>query len=396
MVEFAVSGAKKNKMSNYVRKIFENPLHIQLLLGKLDIELTERCNNNCIHCYINLPADDPAKEQELSAERIKSILAEAAALGCLSVRFTGGEPLLREDFEEIYTFARRQGLKVQLFTNATLITLKLADIFARMPPLEKIEVSVYGMSQRSYEAVTKVPGSFQAAMRGIEMLRERGVPFVVKSVVLPPNRSELSEFEEWASTIPGMDKLPRYSIILDLRARRDSEEKNQVIKKLRTSPEEGIEILSRDRKRYLEEMRQFCSKFMKAPGDKLFTCGAGHCICVDAYGKAQPCMLLRHPSVVYDLQKGSLLQALTEFFPRFREMKAQNQDYLARCSHCFLHGLCEQCPGKSWIEHGTFDTPVDYLCQVAHARAGDLGLLQEGEHAWEIEDKRERVNAIRD
>lgn len=381
-------------MSDYVRKTFENPLHIQPLLGRLDMELTERCNNDCIHCYINLPADDPAKERELSTGKIKSILAEAAALGCLSVRFTGGEPLLREDFEEIYIFARKLGLKVLLFTNATLITPSLADLFARVPPLEKIEISVYGMSQRSYEAVTRTPGSFQAAMGGMEMLWEKGVTFVVKTAVLPPNKSELNEFEVWASTIPGMEKLPMYSTFFDLRARRDCDEKNQLIKKLRPSPEEGIKILSRDRKRYLEEMRQFCSKFMKASGDKLFACGAGHGVCVDAYGKAQPCMLLRHPDAVYDLQTGSLKEALTEFFPRLREMKARNQDYLARCARCFLHGFCEQCPGKSWMEHGTFDTPVDYLCRVAHARALDLGLLQKGEHAWEIKDWRECVNAL--
>jgi len=76
------------------------------ILMELDIELTERCNNNCIHCCINLPADDlMAKERELSTSAIKGILKEAASLGCLSVRFTGGEPLLREDFEELYFYS---------------------------------------------------------------------------------------------------------------------------------------------------------------------------------------------------------------------------------------------------------------------------------------------------
>ena len=67
-----------------------------LFQGKLDMELTERCNNNCIHCYINLPADDrSAMEKELSTEELKEILKEAATLDYLTVRFTGGEPLLR-------------------------------------------------------------------------------------------------------------------------------------------------------------------------------------------------------------------------------------------------------------------------------------------------------------
>ena len=72
------------------------------ILTRLDMELTERCNNNCMHCYINLSADDlAAKERELSTKEIKHILEEAASLDCLAVRFCGGEPLLREDFQEL-------------------------------------------------------------------------------------------------------------------------------------------------------------------------------------------------------------------------------------------------------------------------------------------------------
>ena len=108
-----------------------------------------------------------ARQRELGTAEIKDILAEAAALGALSVRFTGGEPLLREDFVDLYLFARRLGLKVLLFTNARLITPELADLFARIPPLEKIEVTVYGMKPQSYEAVSRVPGSYEEFRRGV-------------------------------------------------------------------------------------------------------------------------------------------------------------------------------------------------------------------------------------
>jgi radical SAM protein with 4Fe4S-binding SPASM domain len=381
-------------MSKYIRETPDLFFKSRPLLGQLDIELTERCNNNCIHCYINLPVNDLSKKRELSTEKIKDILTEATSFGCLRVRFTGGEPLLREDFEEIYVFARKLGLKVLLFTNATLITPYLADLFSRMPLKEKIEVSIYGVSKESYEAVTRTPGSYQAAMKGINLLLERNVPFVVKAAVLPPNRGELDEFEKWASTILGMNVAPSYSAFFDLRARHDSEERNQLIKKLRVPPEKAVQVLSRDRNRYLKEMKQFCAKFTKVTGDRLFTCGFGHGGCVDAYGFFQPCMLLRHPATTYNLRTGSLKEALIKFFPRLKDLRAQNSDYLARCSRCFLHGLCEQCPGKSWMEHGTLDTPVDYLCQVAHSQALDLGLLRKGERAWEIKDWMERIRVF--
>jgi radical SAM protein with 4Fe4S-binding SPASM domain len=365
------------------------------LLGHLDLELTERCNNNCIHCCINLPGDDArARARELSTAEIREILAEAAALGALSVRFTGGEPLLREDFVDLYLGARRLGLKVLLFTNARLITRELAELFARIPPLEKIEVSVYGMRRESYEAVSRVRGSYDEFRRGVGLLLDKQVPLVVKGALLPPNRQEIEAFEAWAATLPSMDKPPSYAMFLDLRSRRDSPARNRMIQRLRLTPVDGVVMLKRDRD-YWRGMREFCAKFMRPPGDRLFSCGAGHGACVDAYGIVQPCLPLRHPGMVYDLKQGSLKEALAEFFPRLRaETRAANPDYLARCARCFLKGLCEQCPAKSWAEHGTLDTPVEYLCQVAHAQARDLGLLREEEPAWEVEDWQERIGRI--
>ena len=162
------------------------------ILGRLDLELTERCNNDCIHCSINLPAKDAeARQRELTTDAVKDILTQAASLGALSVRFTGGEPLLREDFRDLYLFARRLGLKVLLFTNARLITPELAELFARIPPLEPIEVSVYGLKKVSYEAVSRVPGSFAEFWQGVELLLTHGLPFVVKGALLPPNREEM-------------------------------------------------------------------------------------------------------------------------------------------------------------------------------------------------------------
>jgi len=100
---------------------------------------------------------------------------------------------------------------------------------------------------------------------------------------------------------------------------------------------------------------------------------------------------LRHPDTVCDLRASPLHYALTEFFPRLRETRATNPEYLRRCARCFLKGLCEQCPGKSWMEHGTLDTPVEYLCAVAHAQARFLGLLKDGENSRDVVNGKERV-----
>jgi radical SAM protein with 4Fe4S-binding SPASM domain len=382
--------------SPYVRKAspLDNPLWTDQgpLLGSLDIELTERCNNDCIHCAINLPqGDEETRRRELSTSQIKSILTEAASLGALSVRFTGGEPLLREDFAELYIFARRLGLKVLIFTNARLINPDLAYLWAHIPPLEKIEVSVYGMTRSSYEAVSRIRGSFDEFRKGVGLLLQQRIPFIVKSALLPPNEQEVETFETWAASIPWMNIPPAYALFFELRGRRDSLTKNRLIQQLRLTPDKGLAFLTRHGETYRKEMREFCGKFIDPPGDRLFACGAGQAPCVDAYGSLQPCMPLRHPDMVYDLGKGSLREALTDFFPQKRDARATNLEYLAHCARCILKGLCEQCPARSWAEHGTLDTPVEYLCQVAHAQAYHLGLLQEGEYGWEVANWKERL-----
>jgi len=363
----------------------------KVLLGSLDIELTERCNNRCIHCLINLPEDDArAKEREMDTAFVKDILRQAADLGCMKVRFTGGEPLLREDFPEIYLAARRLGMKVILFTNGRLITEELAALFERIPPKKVIEISVYGMHPASYDAVAASKGAFAEFRRGVDLLREHNVPFIVKGAILPQNHDEMAEFNEWAATIPAMDRQPTYAMNFDMRARRDDPEKNRRIAALRITPSETLALLSKNPS-YVSLMQEFTRRFMHPAGDRLFSCGSGHGTCIDAYGFAQMCMPLRHPDTVFDLRKYTLREVIAGIFPELREKRAENPEYLRRCARCFLHGLCEQCPGKSWMEHGTLDTPVEYLCEVAHAQARYLGLVGEEEQAWDVADWKARI-----
>jgi radical SAM protein with 4Fe4S-binding SPASM domain len=361
----------------------------------LDIELTERCNNACIHCCINKPAGDRrSRARELDTNAWKDILRQAAGLGVMTVRFTGGEPLLRDDFPELYLFARRLGLRVMLFTNARLITPQIAALLADIPPLEEIEISVYGMRWESYEAVTGVDGSYAGFLNGVQLLLDRKIPFVVKGALLPPNKNEMAEFEAWAATLPRMDAPPAYAMFFDLRGRRDSAAKNSRIRRQRVLPEEGLGILTRDPDQYRKEMSEFFDKFSSSPGDRLFSCGIGPG-CVDPYGVFQPCLSLRHPDLTFDLKKGTLKEAVASGLPRLKEMKATNPLYLERCARCFLMGFCEQCPAKSWSEHGTLDTPVEYFCRVAHAQARFLGLIIREERAWDVRDSKERIQNLK-
>ncbi len=353
-------------------------------LSQVSMELTERCNNNCLHCYINLPIDDEeTKRKEITFAEIKEIVDEATEMGCLSWHLTGGEPLLREDFFDIYLYLKRKGIRITLFTNATLISSKIAHLFKKYPP-QNIEVSVYGLSQKTYEAVTGNPGSFDTFMQGINLLKQNGIRFTLKTAVLPQNFDEIEKMRDFAKSLTGENLGVVLKLNLDSKFHRGN--KKNLIKKLRLPPEKVIDVLKQDEKRYRKDIEQFCQRFLGAPkDDQLFICSAGVGSChIDAYNNFQLCMLLRHPDCVCSLRQGSFKDAREKFTPWVREIRANNKKYQKKCQRCFLKSFCEQCPAWSWIEHGVLDEPVDYLCEIAHTEAVWLGLLKQGEKAWEV------------
>jgi radical SAM protein with 4Fe4S-binding SPASM domain len=384
----------------YVRRVRRDEASLwsgrRPLLTWLDLELTERCSSDCVHCSVNRPAGDgAAKRRELGTAEMMALLEDAAGLGCLAVRLTGGEPMLREDFAEIYHFARKLGLRVLIFTNAALITPALADLFVRIPPREPIEVSVYGLGPGTHDAVTRTPGSFAASRRGLGLLAERGVPFLIKGALLPSSRGESDAFERWARALSGQPKVG-WAQFLDLRSRRDDEAKNAGIRALRLPPLEVRRRTSALPAADRDELRGFIASHSTPQGDRLFGClTAGGKGAVDPYGVFQYCLSLRHPETVFDLRRGGLRKAVSEHLPVVKAMKARDPAYLARCGRCPLKAFCLQCPAKSWAEHGTLDTPVEYFCEVAHAQAEALGLLADGEKAWTLVDWEHRISPAR-
>jgi len=385
------------EMQSYVRKVAAGReslwRHRPPLLNHLDVELTERCNNRCVHCYISRPADDRAAAAgELDTATWRRILEEAAGLGCLTLRFTGGEPLLRDDFEELYLFARRLGLRVILATNATRMTARLASLLARIPPRERIEVSIYGLTRRTYEAVSRVPGSFAASQRGLRLLQKHRVPLTIKGALLPANRADFGRFHDWAVEVSGDPDAGASITSLYLRGRRDGPLRNARLRRLRLAPQSLVRFEAAERAPFLPETRDFLLRRAAVAGARIFACGAGDgSAAVDSHGTLQMCLLLRHPETVYDLRQGTVRDALKNVFPKLRERRSADAEYLRRCGRCFLQALCDQCPAMAWMEHGTLDTPVEHLCESAHALARALGVVGAREKAWEVINWKDRL-----
>jgi len=354
--------------------LWDKKEHQKRQLYSFELELTARCNMNCRHCYINLSANDKlAKLNELSLEEIEKIADQALELGAVWVLLTGGEPLLRSDFEEIFLLLKHKGFLVSVFTNATLIKPDHLSLFRKYPPRD-IEITIYGASENVYESVTRVSGSYNEFMRGINMLNDAGIPIRLKSMAI---RSNMDEIEAMADFGQKFSKdYYRYDPVLHLRYDRDESRNREIISE-RLNPEEIAKIEKMDNVR-IETMKKnhdkyYFDTFAENLDNHLFKCGAGNGSFTVGYdGTFRLCSSLWAPGTTVNLRDISLRDAWEKFVPHVRDFEFYDEHQIDICSRCPIVNLCLNCPAHAYLETGYMKAVVPYFCQVAHARAEAL------------------------
>jgi len=320
-------------------------------------ELTNRCNFNCAHCYINQPANDEAAcERELTTEQVKAIIDQMAAAGVLFLTLTGGEPLLRPDFAEIYTYARLKGLLVILFTNGALITEEIADFLNDLRPFS-VDISIYGASRSVFEAVTRVSGTFSRCYAGIERLLSRGIPLSLKTELMTLNIDEIAEMKAFADE-KGLKF--RYDGLLWPRLDGIGEFPREVQLPL----DMVVDLDNWDNERHDAVKTEIVRlKDLKTRDERVFSCGAGlRSFHVDSEGRMSICMMVRSPS--YSLLEMPFMEA----WERLGSLRKMKRSVISKCQSCTLNVLCSHCPGWSLAIAGNHESVVEFVCDHGKLR----------------------------
>jgi radical SAM protein with 4Fe4S-binding SPASM domain len=338
----------------------------QRALLEVSIEVTRRCPLECLHCYNNLPmADQQARRRELTKEEHFKVLDELAELGCLWLLYTGGEIFARKDFLEIYTYAKKKGFLITLFTNGTLIREETADYLRQWPPFA-IEITLYGRTEETYQALTGIPGSYKRCLRGIELLRDRGLPLKLKTVPTTVNKHEVLAMKQFAEQELQLDF--KFDSLVNPRI--DCSRSPLAV---RLSPEEVV-ALDLHYPKVAAEHRQMAEREMRQPSalennETVYSCGGGmNSFAIDPYGCMSICVLSHQDT--YDIRSGSVKEGWEQFLFRVRTRRRQR---LSKCVSCRIHSLCGMCPANGELENGDPESPVEFLCEVAHLRAAALG-----------------------
>lgn len=330
------------------------------------IEVTRRCPLECLHCYNNLSmGDTEARRRELTKEEHFRVLDELADLGCFWILYTGGEIFARKDFLEIYTCAKKKGFLITLFTNGTIINEEIADYLVEWRPFA-IEITLYGRTRETYEALTAVPGSFDRCLRGIRLLKERGLPLKLKTVATSVNKHEVLAMRQFAEDELGVE----FKLDAQINPRLDCSNSPLAV---RLTPEEAVALDLSSPKR-VEEYRKLAIKGIQDPPtlaqvDTTYSCGGGmNSFAINPYGEIGICVISQQET--FSIREHGV-KAVWEH--SLLELRNRKRKAMTKCVECRIQSLCGMCPANGELENGDRERPVSFLCHVAHLRATALG-----------------------
>ena len=310
-------------MSGLMRKMSNTAQRLGIPLG-VQLDLTYRCNERCVHCYL-----DHFDHGEMDTDEIKGLLDQMAAAGVFFLTLSGGEILMRRDFFEILEHARQLMFVVKLKTNAVMIHEREADRIHALAP-ESVQISIYSHRADVHDAITKLPGSLKRSIAGASLLIERGVKVVFANVLMRDNYQDYAGVQALAAKLGA-----RYTVDPTITPMMDGDRSILNLNIDRAN----LEQVFRDASLLGMSVEEFCappsSPLAEEDAMDTLPCSASHTFCyVSPYGDVYPC-------VQFPLPTGNVRTArfidIWKHSPQMNEVRSVTMNDLPVCSTC-SHG----------------------------------------------------------
>lgn len=350
------------KISENTQDFFLEEVQGHPLISKIQFELSSRCNERCIHCYI--PNDKKNHGFDMPTAKVKSILDEFAEMGGIHVTLSGGEAFLHKDLIEIVQYCREKDLKISILSN--LISLKDDQLpILKASNLSLIQVSLYSMDPVIHDSITTVKGSFEKTKDAIEKLVAADIPVQISCPIMKANKHGYGKVLDYARSL----KIKAQTDYI-MMARSDLDTENLANRLSLEETEELLrDIILHDAQYRDETLQQLpvsdeikfnLDRFKKQP-----VCGVGYdnC-CITANGDVYPCAGWQD-YVLGNVYKQSL-QEIWENSERVKELRKITQESFPQCLECEARDYCARCLVRNYNESGGDMFAVNHhFCDVA-------------------------------
>ena len=339
-------------MSSLVAEMAAKALKLNVPLS-VHLDLTYRCNERCIHCYL-----DHDDHGEMTTTEIKDLLDQMADAGVFYLTISGGEILMRRDFFEILEHARKRTFCVKLKTNGVLIREKTA-LRLRELGVESVQISIYSHRPEVHDAITKMPGSLRQSLEAVRLLRKQGLIVTLANVLMNQNAADYRKVRELAIEMDAKFIIdPTITPMMD---------GSRSILDLNVDKTALAEVFRNED--LVGNVEEFCapSKSVDEEALDMLPCSAGHTACyVSPYGDVYPC-------VQFPLPTGNVRQTrfvdIRRESPQLKEIRSITLRDLPSCSKCTHGATCTRCPGLAYLE-GNMRGPSTQDCEKSFARTG--------------------------
>lgn len=332
------------------------------LISSLQFELSSRCNERCIHCYI--PNEKKNTGYDMPIAKVKSIIDEFSEMGGINITLSGGEVLLHKDIIAIAQYCRKKDLKISILSN--LISLTDEDIKALKPlNISLIQVSLYSMDPNKHDIITTVKGSFMKTKTNIEKLIAADIPVQISCPIMKANKEGYREVLEYAQKLKirantDYIMMARADLSVDNLANRLSIEETETL--LRDIIEYDLsyreETLSQ--RPVSEDIRIDPMRYLKQP-----VCGVGYdnC-CITANGDVYPCAGWQN-YILGNVYKQSLSE-IWENSEKVKELRKITHASFPQCIECEARDYCAMCLVRNYNEsNGDMFAINHHFCDVA-------------------------------
>lgn len=334
-------------------------------------ELTPMCNFTCKMCYVRKTAQEMAQAERspMTCERWLELARELRSEGMLYLLLTGGEPFLWPDFWELYENLCEMGFLISINTNGSMISEKVIERLKKNPPT-RINLTLYGASDETYQELCQVDGMFTKVSENIEKLQKAKIPLKLNCSLTPYNVKDLEAIVEYAKQRELLLEIATYMFPP---VRRDM---SMVGKNERFTPYEVAfynlkrYYLQYGEKNYIQYLKKAVQGIALPPvldemcidlvGGKVRCRAAKSVFWITWDGWLTPCGMLNEPCV--DVKEQEFKAAWNELLEESEQLRLSGV-----CTSCANRPICRSCAAIAVAETGKFEGIPLYLCETMEA-----------------------------